>query len=344
MIQLRTGQMAVGIRKREFIVGVCGATVWPLAARGQQPQKQHRIAFVHSGIPADQLTETAGPFWVRRFYEVLRGLGDVEGDNLVVERFSAEGRSDRFAALATAVVSRNSEVIVVNLNDLVKAFAAATTTIPIVAISGDPIAGGLVTNIARPGGNLTGVSINAGIEIHGKRLQILKEMIPSAAKVAYLLSGAWNGGGTGSSFRDLGQPLGITLIENFLPEVDEAQIRSAFAEMTQQQFDAAIVDEGGSFLAHRALIVEMAQKHRLPIIYPYRDYVDLGGLMAYAPDLGELAQRLANDVHQILNGAKPGDIPFYQPTKFQLVINLRAAKALDLTAQSIIARADEVIE
>jgi putative tryptophan/tyrosine transport system substrate-binding protein len=333
------------MKRREFIALIGGAAAtWPLAARAQQLRKQHRIAFVHSGIPADHLTETAGPFWVRRFYETLRGLGDAEGGNLVVERYSAEGRSERFASLAAAVVSRNPDVIVVNLNDLVKAFAAATATIPIVAITGDPIAGGLVTNLAHPGGNLTGVSINAGIEIHGKRLQILKEAVPAAAKVAYLRSSAWDGG-TGSSFREAGQRLGIALTENFLPEVNEAQLRRTFAEMAQQQLDAAIVDEGGSFLAQRALIVELAGKYRLPVIYPYRDYVDLGGLIAYAPELGELAQRLANDVHQILNGAKPGDIPFYQPNKFQLIVNLKAVKALDLIIpQSIIAGADEVIE
>jgi ABC transporter substrate binding protein len=176
------------IRRREFITLLGGAAAWPIVARAQQRQKQHRIAFVHSGIPAGQLTETAGPFWVRRFYEVLRRLGDVEGGNLVVERYSGEGRSDRFAALAAAVVSRQPDVIIVNLNDLVKAFLAATSTIPIVAITADPIAGGLVTNLARPGGNLTGASINAGNEIHGKRLQILKEAMPSATKVAYLLS------------------------------------------------------------------------------------------------------------------------------------------------------------
>src|ERR1035437_8010377 len=130
------------MRRRELIMLLGGAATWPLAARAQQPQKQHRIAFVHSGIPADQLTETAGPFWVRRFYETLRGLGDTEGGNLVVERYSAEGRSDRFASLAAAVVSRNPDVIVSNLNRLVKVFTAATTTIPIVAITGDPIAGG----------------------------------------------------------------------------------------------------------------------------------------------------------------------------------------------------------
>jgi len=244
-------------------------------------------------------------------------------------------------------VSRNPDVIVTNLIDLTKAFAAATATIPVVAITGDPIAAGLVTSLAHPGGNLTGVSIDAGIEIFGKRLQILKEAMPSAAKVAYLMSNslsAWDGG-MGLSFREAGQHLGIALIGNFQPEINDAQIRRTFAEMAQQQLDAAIVDEGGSFLAHRALIVELAEKYRLPIIYPYRDYVDLGGLMTYAPDLGELAQRLANDVHQILNGAKPGDIPFYQPTKFQLFINLKTAKALGLIMPpTLIARADEVIE
>lgn len=234
-------------------------------------------------------------------------------------------------------MSRGPDVIIVNLNDLVKAFAAATSSIPITAIIGDPIAAGLVTNLAHPGGNLTGVSINAGNEIHGKRLQILKEAMPSAAKVAYLMS---QRSGTAVS-----RITGITLIENFLPEVDEAQITRAFAEMTEQKFDAAIVDEGGSFLAKRALIVELAEKHHLPIIYPYRDYVDVGGLMAYAPDLGELAERLGDDVHRILNGAKPDDIPFYQPTKFLLVINLKAAKALGLNMpRGLLLAADQVIE
>ena len=186
------------MRRREFL-GVLGgaAAVWPLEARAQQPKKQRRIAFVHSGIPADRLTESAGPFWVRRFYETLRGLGDAEGDNLVVERYSAEGRSERFAALAAEVVSRNPDVIVSNLNDLVKAFAAATAAIPIVGITGDPIAVGLVTSLAHPGGNLTGVSVDAGVEIFAKRLQILKEAIPSAVKVAYLLSNLRRDGGIG---------------------------------------------------------------------------------------------------------------------------------------------------
>jgi ABC-type uncharacterized transport system substrate-binding protein len=333
------------MRRRDFLGVLSGAAVaFPFGASAQQAQKQRRIAFVHSGIPADLLTESAGPFWVRRFYQTLRELGDTEPGHLVVERYSAEGRSERFAALAAAVVSRNPDVILTNSNSLVKTFTMATATIPIVGITGDPIAGGLVTSLAHPGGNLTGVSIDAGFEIVSKRLQILKEAVPRAIKVAYLLSNAWDDR-TMSSYREAGQQLGMALTGNILPEVDDARLRRIFAEMAQQKFDAVLVDEGGSFLALRALIVELAEKHRLPVIYPYRDYVDLGGLITYAPDLGELAQRIANDVHQILNGAKAGDIPFYQPSKFQLLINLKAAKILDLTVpSSLLLRADEVIE
>src|SRR6266853_2719080 len=322
------------MRRRDFL-GVLGgaAVLFPFGTQAQQAQTQHRIAFVHSGIPAALPTETAGPFWVRRFYQTLRALGDTEAGNLVVERYSAEGRSERFAALAAAVVSRNPDVILANSNSLVKTFTMATATIPIVSITGDPIAGGLVTSLAHPGGNLTGVSIDAGFEIVSKRLQILKEALPRATKVAYLLSNAGDDRMM-SSYREAGQQLGMALTNNVLAEINDAQLRRAFAGMAQQQYDAALVDEGGSFLALRTLIVELAEKHRLPMIYPYRDYVDLGGLITYAPDLGELAQRLANDVHQILNGAKAGDIPFYQPSKFQLLINLKAARTLDINVPS----------
>ncbi len=336
------------MKRREFVGLIGGAAalpcLWPLAARAQQPQRQRRLAFVHSGIPADRLTEGAGPFWMQRFFATLRGLGDVEGSNLVIERFSAEGRSDRFADLVADVVSRKPDVIVSNLNDLIKAFANATVTIPIVMIAGDPIAGGLVTNLARPGGNLTGVSINAGIEIYAKRLQILKEAIPSMARVGHLLSGNWDDG-SWTSLDQGWRRLGVTVTQLLLLVVDDAELQRTFADIAEQKFDAAIVDEGGSFLAQRAAVVALAEKYRIPMIYPYRDYVEQGGLMALAPDLGELAERMASDVHQILNGAKAGDIPIYQPSKFQMIINLKTAKiiGLDLPA-TLVARADEVIE
>lgn len=337
----------MAIQRREFstLLGGAGAA-WPLAGWAQQAPRQHRIAFVHSGIPTDQLTETAGPFWVRRFYQTLRGLGYAEGGNIVVERYSAEGRSQHFASLAAAVVGSNPQVIVVNLNDLIQALAAATTTIPIVAVMGDPIATGLVVSLAHPGGNLTGVSVDAGYEIVAKRLQILKEVMPSAAKVAYLTSSrVLMDTSLGSSLQKAGQNLGIVLTWNFLPEVNDAQLRHAFAEMTSQRFDAAMVDASGSFLARRTSVVELAGSFHLPMIYPFRDYVDSGGLMSYAPDLGDLAQRLAVVVHQILNGAKPGDIPIYRPNKFQLLVNLKTAKALSLELPpTFLARTDEVIE
>ncbi len=332
------------MRRRELILLVAGAAASrPFLARAGQ--RLHRLAFVHSGIPADKLTEDAGPFWVRRVYETLRGLGDIEGKNLVVERFSAEGRSERFASLAAEVVARAPDVILANFDDLVRALLAATSTIPLVVITGDPIAAGLVTNLAHPGGNLTGVSINAGVEIYGKRLQILKEAMPGIAGIAALLSGARTNADRMSAYRQAAHQLGIELFAKELAEVNETQLRRTYAEMAEQHVDAAVIDESGSFLAQRALLVELAEKHRIPVIYPYRDYVELGGLMAYAPDLGELAQRLASDVHQILNGTRAGDLPFYQPNKFQLILNMKAVKALPReVSPALLARADEVIE
>jgi putative ABC transport system substrate-binding protein len=331
------------MRRRAFITLVgSAAAAWPVVVRAQQ--KTRRLALVHSGIPADRLTESAGPFWIQRFHETLRGLGNIEGSNLVVERFSAEGHSERFAPLAAEVVSRKPDVIVANLNDLVKTFMAATTTVPIVAIIGDPIAGGLVSNLARPGGNLTGVSVNAGIEIYAKRLQILKEALPSARQVCHLLSGSWYGGDY-DVVQGAGERLGIAVTRREMPVVNEAELARTFTELAEQRFDGVMIDEGGSFLTARASFAALAARHRLPVIYPYRDYVEEGGLMALAPDLGELAVRMANDVHQIFAGTRAGDIPFYQPSKFLLIFNLRTAQSAGLALPAnLVARADEVIE
>ena len=329
------------MRRRECLRWIGSALFAPALPRmTSAQQRMHRLAFVHSGIPADKLTESAGPFWVRRVYQTLRELGDVEGQNMIVERFSAEGRSERFASLAAEVVGRRPDVIVLNFNDLAKMFMVATSTIPLVAIIGDPIAAGLLTNLAHPGGNLTGVSINAGLEIYGKRLQIIKEAMPRVAKVAALFSGALSGM---SEYQEAARKLEIELTSRELVEVDEAQLRRTFAEIAEQQFDAVIVDEGGSFLAKRGLMAALGDQHHLLVLYPYRDYVEEGGPIAYAPDLGELAQRMANDVHQIFNGSKAGDIPFYQPNKFQLIVNARSARGLGLPS-TLLARADEVIE
>lgn len=332
------------MKRRTFMGLVGGAAAWPFAARAQQPRKQHRLAFVHSGIPADKLTAAAGPFWVRRFHETLERLGHVEGANLIIERYSAEGNSDRYAALCAEVIGRKPDVIVSNLNPLIKTFLAATATIPIVGITSDPIASGLIASLARPGGNLTGVSVEAGVEIIGKRLEIIKEAVPSAARVAYLLSNS-RPDADGRSYQEAARRLGLGLTEIFLANVDEAELRSNFSGMAEQRTDAVLLDGSGSFLAFRGLLVELAAKSRMPVMYPYRDYVEQGGLMALAPDLGELAERMASDVHQIFEGARAADLPFYLPNRFQLLINLKTARAIGIEMPAaLLARADEIIE
>lgn len=312
-----------------------------LPATAQPATRTFRLAFVHSGFPVAELTEQTGPYWVRRFFEALRKSGLVEGRNLAVERFSAEGDSERFAGLVEKVVATKPDVILTNLNPLIALFKAATSTIPIVAIAADPVGAGLVSSLSRPGGNITGVTIEAGMEIYLKHLQILKEAVPSLSRLAILATTDFLERTLASTARQFN----MTLLGIRLVQVSAEHLRQSFEDMARQKTQAILVSGAGEFVAHRALICELANRHHLPGLYPYRDYVDAGGLMAYAPDLGELAQRMADDVRQILNGAKPGEIPIYQPGKLQLIINLKTAKALSLEMPStLLARADEVIE
>ncbi|MEA2794236.1 MAG: hypothetical protein QOI87_1616 [Bradyrhizobium sp.] len=332
------------MRRREFIACVLLAAVpWP--ARAQQRATQRRIAIFHPAIPTTLLTETGGGSAWRAFFSELRRLGYVEGENLIIERYSAEGHHERYADLAREIVNRNPDVIVTGPNPVVIAFRAATSAIPVVAFMIDPLKAGLVTSLARPGGNLTGITLDAGIEIWGKRLELLKEAVPSTTTAAFLgMRDGWEGS-FGQALQDIGSQLGISLI-SMLPQTGTpSEIERVFAAMAQQRPDAVLVSGEGDLYAHRRLIAELAEKNRLPTMCPYRDYVDAGGLMAYTVDLAELLRRLADDVHQILNGAKPGDIPIYQPTKFELLINLKTARALGLTlSPALLSHADEIIE
>jgi len=187
--------------------------------------------------------------------------------------------------------------------------------------------------------------VNAGDEIWGKRLQILKEAVPSARKAAFLDVRGSSLRIDGSDFREAGRQLEISLIRIMLQEPTPAEFQRVFAEIAPNRPDLMIVSSIGTLVPYRQLIVDLVEKSRLPAMYPWRDYIDVGGLMAYASDIGEIGRRLADDVHQIVNGATPGDIPIYQPTKFELVINLNAAKALGLTIPpALLGTADEVIE
>jgi putative tryptophan/tyrosine transport system substrate-binding protein len=235
-------------------------------------------------------------------------------------------------------------VIVASTDPIAVAARAASGTIPIVWIGGDPIRAGLATSLAHPGGNITGVSVYAGVEIWGKRLQILKEAVPSASKVAFLEIRTDSAANL-EQLRDAGRRLGITVIDMPLQESTPSEYRRVFSEIARERPDAIIVSSDGALIPYSQLIVELAGKSRLPGMYGHRDFLEVGGLMAYESDLSELARRMADDVHEILNGTKPGDIPIYQPTKFDLVINLKAARALGLTIPpSLLAVADEVME
>jgi putative ABC transport system substrate-binding protein len=257
----------------------------------------------------------------------------------------ARGGPPGYGDLAREVVSRNPDLIVAISPPIAQAVGAATDTIPIVASEG--YAG--LPSLAHPGGNITGIGVDVGFEIYGKRMQILKEAVPLASKVAVLdIRTAWesaDGQQRQETLRRASRLLEISLTEPLLEEATPSEYQRLFAEIARDRPDAIIVMGSGELFAYRQLIVELVEKSGLPAINAWRAYVEAGGLMAYGTDFPELWRRLADDVHQILNGAKPGDIPIYHPTKYELVINLKAAKALGLNIPpTLLARADEVIE
>ena len=332
------------MRRREFTAGVLMlAAMRP--ARAQQRTTPRRIAIFHPAIPVASLTETGGGSAWRAFFGELRRLGYVEGQNLLIERYSAEGHHERYADIARKIVDSNPDLIVTGPNPAVLAFKALDSTVPVVAFMIDPLKGGLIESLARPGGNLTGITLDAGIELWGKRLELLKEAVPSIASVAFLsMREGWEGSFE-QAMRDNAGRIGISLISMLPGAGTPAEIERVFAEMAGQRPDAVLISGEGDLYANWQLIAELARKYRLPTMSPYRDYVDAGGLMAYRVDLAELLKHMARDVHQILGGARAGDIPVYQPTKFELMINLKSAKELGLTLPAaLLSRADELIE
>jgi putative tryptophan/tyrosine transport system substrate-binding protein len=333
------------MRRRDFMAGLLLATAVG-RARAEEPVKQHRIAIVISTGPVARVYDPTSHAF-QAFWQELHRLGDAEGQNLIVDLYSGEGRPAGFADLARRVVKENPEVIVAIAQPITSAISAGTQTIPIVA-SGTYTGSGVVPNLARPGGNVTGVRVEEP-EIWGKRLQILKEAIPSASNIAYLdiriLWESASGRRVREELRKASQILEITLTDMLVEESTASEYQRVFREIASHPPDAIIVSSTSELFVYRKLIVDLAEKSRLPAMYSARDYVEAGGLMAYETDLAELFRRMADDVHQILNGAKPGDIPIYQPTKFALVINQNAARALGLTIPpTLLATADEVIE
>jgi putative tryptophan/tyrosine transport system substrate-binding protein len=332
------------MRRREFIGLIGGVAAWPVAARAQQSTKVKRVAFV---IPAGKASDVAPSSTLyRAFFEELNRLGYVQGQNLIIERYSGEGQVDHYSELARNVVSTNPDVIYALSNILVLAFKANTKTIPIVAYLGDPVASGIASSLAHPGGNITGVSADAGYEISGKRLGLLLEAIPKPSNVKELVSRKFFEAFRGITAPEVARRQGISVTEALLEgTIDEAEYRRVFAAMEQDHVDALLVSAESINFFYNQLIVDLAAKSRIPAIYAYRESVELGGLMAYSINLPDGYRRIADVIDQILKGANPGDIPFYQATNFELVINVKAAKALGIVVPpSLLLRADQVID
>ena len=332
--------------RRAFIAGALAILAAPRAGQAQTTGKVHRVGFIVTTSPLSEITgsEPVHPS-VRAFVQSLRSLGYVEGQNLLLERRTGEGRIDRFGDIVAELVRLRVDVIVVPGDVLPRAAKAVTTTVPIVMVtSEDPVGEGFVQSFARPGGNFTGLTLTTGPEIEAKRLELLREMLPGISRVAYLASKEerdwerpW-----GQSVRTAAAALGLTLV---LAEFAARQYAEAFARVSRARAEALLVSPSLAAFADRAVVVELATRARVPTMFAYRQPVEVGGLMSYGPNVTDNFRRAAFFVDRILKGAKPGDLPVEQPTKFEFVLNLKTARALGVTiSPALLQRADEVIE
>ena len=338
------------ISRREIIGALAfaggAAAGWPFAARAQQPGKIYRLAVLTRPGQGNDLTDTTGLRYWRAWREELQRLGYVEGKNLVVERREAEGEAQRMHDLVRHIATFKPDAIFAPAQNIAIALKAAATTIPIVMIAVDPVESGVVASLARPGGNITGFSLSAGPELVAKRFALLKEVVPTISRIAVLMLRTFWEGRFGDMNRDAARQVGITAIgAPFDSPADEREFRRVFAAMLRDRPDSLYLTAQPELLVHRRLIAELAAEARLPAISFYREHAEAGGLMAYSVDLDDIFRRAAGYVDRIFKGANPAEMPFEQPTRFELVINLNTAKALGLTVPpSILARADEVIE
>jgi putative ABC transport system substrate-binding protein len=312
------------------------AAAWPLAARAQQTGKLTTIGFLGTSTPADLSKRTAA------FVQRLRELGWVEGRTLAIEYRWAEGRDERFAEIAAELV-RLKVAVVVTVGSAVPAVKQATSVIPIVfAISGDPIGMGLVTSLAQPGGNVTGLSSQA-TDLAGKRVELLREVVPNLRRLAIMANVGYPAAVL--DMREAEAAARLLGLEAVTSEIRRAEDIASGLEAVRDRADALYVCGDPLVVANRIRINILALGARLPAMYSSREYVEGGGLMSYGPNTADLFRRAAEYVDKILRGAKAGDIPVEQPTKFELTIHLTTAKVLGLTMPpSLLARADEVIE
>jgi putative ABC transport system substrate-binding protein len=327
------------VRRRQLISLLGGAVVsWPLAAHAQQPAKVLRIGFLGNSTAALE-ANLIGPF-----RDGLSALGYVEGRNVVIEYRWAEGKYERFAGLIAELIALKVDVIVTAGTPATLAVKKATTRVPLVMIAvGDPVGTGIVASLARPGGNITGLSSMAP-DLEGKRLELLREVAPGLSRIAVFWNpaNAFNAGAM-RQVRAAADALRISVLPLAVRTAEE--LDGAFAAIIKERPEALIVFADRIFLHNRLRMMEFAAENRLPSVNAYQELVEAGGLMSFGPSYEDMHRRAATYVDKIFKGAKPADLPVEQPTRFKLVINLKTARALGLNIPpTLLVLADEVIE
>ena len=331
------------MKRRDFLFAAAMLAPAMRRASAQQPATKKRLALIFIGKVEDARIGRDPNATI--FLEELQRLGYVEGENLIVDRWQFQ--SGRLEEIAREVVDTQPDVIYCPGTPMTLRLKAATTTIPIVAGTGDPIRFGIISNLARPGGNVTGVSVDAGVEVWAKRLELLSSAVPKLHNVVFVSSeGGWTGAG-GQAVRDAAQKLGIALVRGTHSSPHgEAEYRSTFSSLQRDQLDGLILsDEPYLHFPKMSLLVQLVHQLRLPAIYPYRDFAEAGGLMTYSSDLKSVLRRQAAQIVEIFRGANPGDIPYSQADRFEFVINLKTAKELGIEMpDGLVAGATAVIE
>ena len=327
------------MRRRQFITLLGGAAAWPFTARAQQPRTMAVIGYLGAASPH------TGVQIVATLRESLAEAGYVEGTNVVIESHWAEGQYDRLSAMASEMVRRQVSVIVATGGTAAALAAkAATTTIPVVfSVTDDPVALGLVSSLARPGGNATGVTFLLA-ELGAKQLGLLRELVPAARRIGLLVNP--NNTTSKAQTSDVvaaASNVGATM--NIVRARDSREIEAAFAMLVRDSVEALLVGTDPFLFSRRVQLATLAARHAIPAIYPVRENVEIGGLMSYGTSLTEVYRQVGAYTVRILKGAKPADLPVVRSTKFELVINLPTARALGLEVPAtLLARADEVIE
>jgi putative tryptophan/tyrosine transport system substrate-binding protein len=337
------------MNRRDIVVCLLCSAALLGRVHAQQTGKVYHVAVIGPTEPSDMSEaghdHAQARLW-RAFFGELRRLGYIEGKNLVVERYFGGSLAEIYRDVVSDVVRRNPDLIYAVGPDILLALKATTATIPIVGLTSDPVALGIVSSLSRPGGNITGSSVDDGPDIWGKRLELLNEAVPKLSRLGFIITTTSLGKRCLALLTEASKERGISLVGSPLQSpISEVAYRQSFATMTLEGADAVFVGDEPEHFVYLRLIAKLAETSRMPTVYPWREGVEAGGFMAYAFEILDLFRYNADVIAKILAGAKPGDIPIYQARKFELSFNLKTAKALGIEVPGfLLARADELID